>query len=144
MIVLEILAALLLVIGSVLMFIAALGLLRMPDIYLRMAATSKVATLGAACSMLALAVFFIDLGIIARSILTVVFLFMTAPIAAHIIGRAAYITGAQLWEGTVLDELEGRYDQRTHHLAGQQARQGLASTPVPSASTSDEDAVPLQ
>jgi multicomponent Na+:H+ antiporter subunit G len=90
-----------------------------------MAATTKAATMGAVCMLLALAISFFGLGIATRAIATAVFLFMTAPIAAHMIGRAAYFTGVELWEGTEFDELHGRYDQETHRLASVRKASGL-------------------
>ncbi|MCS6926833.1 MAG: monovalent cation/H(+) antiporter subunit G [Candidatus Binatia bacterium] len=112
-----VLSAILIAVGAFFMFVAALGIVRMPDLFLRMSATSKAATLGAASILLATAVYFNDLGIASRALATIVFLLLTTPIAAHILGRAAYLTGTPLWEGTVCDELRGRYDVRTRTLA---------------------------
>ena len=42
--------------------------------------------------------------------------FLTAPIAAHMIGRDAYFVGVPLWERTVLDELKNRYNTHTNTL----------------------------
>jgi multicomponent Na+:H+ antiporter subunit G len=67
---------------------------------------------------MALSFHFFELGIATRALAASIFLFMTAPIAAHMLGRAAYITGAPLWERTCLDELHGHYDQRTSRLEG--------------------------
>ena len=50
------------------------------------------------CILLALAVHFHDLGITIRALLVLTFFFMTAPVAAHMIGRAAYLVGVPLWE----------------------------------------------
>ena len=50
-----------------------------------------------------------------RSAIT--FVFLTAPVAAHMIARASYFVGVPLWEGTIIDELRGHYDRRTHRLA---------------------------
>jgi multicomponent Na+:H+ antiporter subunit G len=108
----------LMVMGAFLMLVAAIGVLRLPDIYLRMAANSKSATLGAVCVLIALSIHFFELGIATRAIAAIIFLFMTAPIAAHMLGRAAYVTGAPLWERTCLDELHGHYDTRTRRLEG--------------------------
>jgi multicomponent Na+:H+ antiporter subunit G len=58
----------------------------------------------------------------------VVFIFVTAPVAAHMIARAAYFSSVPLWEGTLSDDLEGRYDERTHtlhsHAVGESAPHG--------------------
>ena len=111
-----IISAVLFMLGALLMLLAGIGLLRMPDVFLRMSATSKAATLGVILIMAATAVFFNNLGVTARAVGIVIFIILTAPISAHMIGRAAYITGAQLWSGTKIDELKGRYDEKTHHL----------------------------
>lgn len=103
--------------GAFFMFVAAVGVLRMPDLFLRMSATSKSATLGAACMLLAAAVHFNDFGITTRAVATIVFLFLTAPVAAHRIGRAAYFLGVPLWKGTVRDDLRGRYSAENAEVA---------------------------
>jgi multicomponent Na+:H+ antiporter subunit G len=114
----------LMLIGAFFMVVAAVGVARMPDLFLRMSATSKSATLGVACVLLAAAVHFNDFGITTRAVATIVFLFLTAPVAAHRIGRAAYFKSVTLWEGTVVDELQGRYDAKTHVLASRPRRTG--------------------
>lgn len=106
-----------LLIGTLFMFLAALGVARMPDIFTRMHASTKSATLGVGCLMLGAALHFNDIGVSARALAVIVFLFITAPVAAHMIGRAAYFSGVQLWPGTLSDELKGRYDPDSHVLA---------------------------
>lgn len=119
MTILDILVTALLLLGAFLMLLAAVGLVRLPDIFLRMSAATKASTLGAALLLLGAALHFEDLGTTSRAIATIVFLFITAPVAAHRIARAAYFDGSPLWEGTVLDELRGHYDRKTHELASQ-------------------------
>jgi len=120
----DVISLILMLIGAFFMFVAAVGVVRMPDLFLRMSATAKSATLGVACVLLAAAVHFNDFGIATRVVATIAFLFLTAPVAAHRIGRAAYFKGVPLWEGTVVDELRGRYDAKTHGLAGQPRQTG--------------------
>lgn len=114
-----VISTILLTLGALLMLLAGIGILRMPDVFLRMSATSKAATLGVILIMVAAAVYFNDLGVTARAIGIVIFIILTVPISAHMIGRAAYITGAHLWSETKIDELKGRYDEDTHRLEGQ-------------------------
>ena len=102
--------------GATLMLLAAVGVLRMPDLYSRMQAATKASTLGSGCLLLAVAVHFADLAITVRVLLIVVFILLTAPVSAHMIGRAAYFVGVPHWKGTTVDELRGRYDRRTHTL----------------------------
>lgn len=111
-----VISVILLTLGALLMLLAGIGLLRMPDVFLRMSATSKAATLGVILIMVAAAVYFNDLGVTARAIGIVIFIILTAPISAHMIGRAAYITEEQLWSETKIDELKGRYNEETHRL----------------------------
>lgn len=99
------------------MLLAAVGLLRMPDLFSRMQAATKTSTLGAGSMFLGVAVFYGDLGIVSRSLLVIAFLFLTLPVSAHMIARAAYFVGVPLWEGTVVDELQGVYNPETHELA---------------------------
>jgi multicomponent Na+:H+ antiporter subunit G len=115
----EILVYVFLGLGSLLMLLAAIGLLRMPDLFLRMSATAKAGTLGAGLLLVGAALYFDDLTVTARSLATFVFLFLTAPVAAHMIGRASYFDGIPLWKGTVRDDLRGHYRLSTHRLETQ-------------------------
>ncbi|MBN1668320.1 MAG: monovalent cation/H(+) antiporter subunit G [Anaerolineales bacterium] len=105
-------------IGSFFMLLAGIGLLRMPDLFLRMSAATKASTLGVGFILLAAAIYFDELGVTSRALATIVFVLLTAPIAAHRIARAGYFAGVRLWEGTLHDDLRGRYDQETHLLSG--------------------------
>ena len=113
----HLLVAALLVTGTTFILLAAIGIVRMPDVYMRMQVSTKGASLGAGCVLLAVPVFFGDVAIGARALLIIVFIFLTTPISAHMLARAAYIVGVPLWEGSVVDELEGRYDRESGELA---------------------------
>ncbi len=106
----------LLVVGAAFLLLAAVGIVRMPDLFMRMQAATKASTLGVGFMILAAGVYFDDLTISIRVLLVTIFLFLTAPVAAHVIARSAYFVGAPLWEHTVIDELRGHYDRRTHVL----------------------------
>lgn len=108
----EIVAALLVVAGGLFALAAALGVLRLPDVLIRMHASTKAGTLGCGLMLVAAAVHFGEIGIVARAVAAIVFLMLTAPVAAHMIGRAAYRTGVPLWHGTVIDELAEQSDRR--------------------------------
>ncbi len=101
----EIIASILLLTGSAFLLLAAVGITRMPDLFSRIQATAKASTLGVTCLVLALAVYFSSTGITVRALLVVAFLLLTTPVAAHVIGRAAYFTGVPMWEKTLIDEL---------------------------------------
>ena len=78
-------------------------MLRFPDVLIRMHASTKAGTLGSGLILVAVAIFFADSATISRAILAILFLMLTAPVAAHMIGRAAFKTGASLWNTRVED-----------------------------------------
>lgn len=112
----ELLKEALILVGAIFMFLAALGVVRLPDLLTRMHATTKAATLGASLIMLAVALHFAEVAVVARALGVILFIMMTAPVAAHVIGRAGYFVGSRLWDGTVKDELKPHYDPLTHRL----------------------------
>ena len=91
--------------GIALMVVAGIGLLRMPDLLTRMHASSKAGTLGAALVLMSVALAFSDAAVTVRALLVCVFLLLTAPIASHVIARAAYRAGVPLSPETVVDDL---------------------------------------
>ena len=104
----ERISAVLLVVGALFMVLAGLGVLRLPDLFMRLQAATKASTLGVGCLLLGVAVHFQDLTVTARAVLVIAFFFLTAPVGAHMIARAAYAVGVPLWEGTITDELRDR------------------------------------
>jgi multicomponent Na+:H+ antiporter subunit G len=114
----HLLVALLLVTGTTFTLIAAIGVLRMPDVYMRLQVSTKGATLGAGTLLLAVPIFFGDVQIFVRALLIIAFIVLTTPISGHMLARAAYIVGVPLWDRSVVDELAGRYDPETGELAG--------------------------
>lgn len=107
------LCAVLVIIGALFIAIAGIGILRMPDLFIRMSCTTKATTLGTGFIMLAVAVRFPELEIMTRTLAITLFTFLTAPVAAHMIARAAYVSRVKLWEKTVADQLCNRYDRCT-------------------------------
>ncbi len=106
MIMKEIIVIALLVLGTLFIFLAAVGLLKMPDVYLRMSASSIAATLGTSIILTALAIHFMDLGITFMVIGINLFLFLTVPVSSHLMGRAAHRAGYEKWNKTLVDRLE--------------------------------------
>jgi multicomponent Na+:H+ antiporter subunit G len=95
--------------GALLIFVAALGALRFRDFYMRMHAASKASSLGLGLMMLSLALGEMESVVWFKAVCGIVFLFLTAPVAAHLLGRAAYIHKVPLWEKSLTDEMAGRY-----------------------------------
>lgn len=85
----EAIAGVLILLGAAFTFIAALGLVRLPDIFTRMHASTKAGVLGSSLILIAGGILFGDGGTWARVIAAIFFLLLTAPIAAHMIGRAS-------------------------------------------------------
>lgn len=105
------LAAVLMLAGTFFMLVAAIGLLRLPDLYTRMHAVTKAGTLGIGLVLVSAAVAFGDLSVAARALVALLFVLLTAPVAAHMIGRAGYVGGVSLWDGTVFDDWGAGYDE---------------------------------
>jgi len=92
-------ATILMIFGCLLSMLACIGLLRMPDLYMRMQSATKAGTLGVACMAIAGAIVFAEGRAIIESILVVLFLFCTAPVASYMVARAADRSGMEAWTG---------------------------------------------
>ena len=109
------LAAFLIVLGSLFALVGAVGLLRLPDIYARSHAASKAGTIGSGLAMLAIAVSAPEIYVATRAIAGLLFFLLTAPVAAHLLVRAAYKAGYLMWDASVIDamaknDLKGKID----------------------------------
>lgn len=105
--ILEILSGACLLVGAGFMLVAAVGVLRMPDLLMRMHAATKAGTLGIGLVLTAVAVHHREMTVAIRAGVTIFFLVATAPVAAHLIARAGYRSGTRLWERTRIDEWGG-------------------------------------
>lgn len=100
----------LMVTGSALALLAAVGLHRFDNVIARMHAATKPATLGLVLIIAGASMRLDDSGDIAKLVVVVVFQFTTAPIAAHLVGRAAYRAVPEVARSITVDELSGRDD----------------------------------
>lgn len=132
----DIIIAILSTVGAFAILFASIGILRMPDFFLRLSTTVKAATLGSGLLLLSAAIYFPEISVTTKAIAIIFFLVLTAPVSAHMIGRAAYFIGTKLWDGTVMDDLEGMYDHESHRLrsveeeeADRPKREGAESDP---------------
>ena len=108
MIVLEWLTALLMLLGALLALLAAIGVVRFPDTFLRMQASSKASTLGLACLLGGAALQLPDVSSIIRLGSIAAFIMLTAPLSAHVVARASLRRATPLWKGTVRNEYDPR------------------------------------
>lgn len=102
----DIISSFIILMGVLLIIIASIGIVRLPDFYLRMSAITKAATLGLALVLIGLSVHFNDLELTIKSVIIISLVLLTSPVGAHAIARAAYKQGVQFWEGAVIDELK--------------------------------------
>jgi multicomponent Na+:H+ antiporter subunit G len=103
--VVDVVSSALLLGGVALAIVAGVGLLRFPDVFSRMHAATKPATLGLLMVCLGAALVMDDGAHRSKLLLVAAFQFLTAPVAAHMIGRAAYRSGTGDLEGLVVDDL---------------------------------------
>ena len=99
------LIAILLGCGTFFALVATIGVVRFPDIYMRLSAASKASTLGTSFILAAAALFFDSASVTGKAVAIIAFTLLTAPVAAHMLGRAAYFSGEPLWKKSVRDEL---------------------------------------
>ena len=102
--------------GTIFVFLAAVGMIRMPDTYLRISVTTKAATLGIGLLLLAGAIHSNEIAITAKVLAIILFIMLTAPVSAHLIGRTSYYSGVKLWKNSIMDDLEGKYNSSTEIL----------------------------
>lgn len=116
----EILILALAFLGALFILLAAVGLVRMPDLYLRISVTTKAATLGIGMLLACAALHFQDQDVTSRALAIILFLLLTAPVGAHLLGRASYFVRVPMWENSVLDELDGKYEPGTQKLSSEE------------------------
>ncbi len=103
--VLDILGTASVVVGASFLLVAAVGVVRLPDVFTRQHAAGKAATLGVMASLVGTALI---IGTVSSAIklgVAVVFQFLASPVATHALARVAHRSGAQMWDRTVVDEL---------------------------------------
>ena len=99
------LAGVLVIIGAAFSLVAAVGIVRLPDLYSRMHSASKAGTLGSGVMLLALAVYADDHAVTLRALAGIAFFLLTAPLSAHLLAKVAYLAGYRLWPGSVHDAM---------------------------------------
>jgi multicomponent Na+:H+ antiporter subunit G len=99
-----ILTACLLLGGAFFTLTASLGLVRLPDVYTRMHAASKAGTVGSGLILLAASLHSTDMGMSLRALAAVLFFILTAPVAAHLLARAALKAGFPLDKSSVANQ----------------------------------------
>jgi multicomponent Na+:H+ antiporter subunit G len=106
--VLQVLTALVMVVGTFFMVVTGIGLVRFPDVYTRMHAAGKAGTVGVALLILAPTLFFAaDAPFVSvRGVMAIVFQFFTTPGATYLLAHASYVRSYPVHARTEIDELE--------------------------------------
>lgn len=102
--VVELLVSVLLISGAACTLLAAVGIVRMPDLFTRLQASSKAATLGAILALSAVGIHFGAGPVGIKAIVVILFLALTTPVGAHCIARAAYLSGERMVDAGARDE----------------------------------------
>jgi monovalent cation/proton antiporter MnhG/PhaG subunit len=107
----EIIVSFFLIFGVFFIITGTVGLLRLPDFYNRIHAPTKATTLGVSSIILGVVIHFYgifpDAGF--KELLAILFIFLTAPVGAHMLAKAAYHSRIKLWKGTIVDERAGKH-----------------------------------
>ena len=115
----EVLASIFLLAGSVFMLLAALGLLRLPDLYTRIHAATKAASLGMLLLISGLCLYYFSIALVLKSIFIILFIFSTVPVAAHLIAGTGHLMKVKKWKGTLWDEWE---EERIESKTGEKSK----------------------
>jgi len=100
----DIIGYILIIIGILFDMFGCIGLVRFPDVYNRLQASTKCVTLGTILLLAGVAVIS-GLGPTAsKAIICAVFILITSPTAAHAIAKGAYASGVKLWKNSVVDK----------------------------------------
>ncbi|HWK97065.1 MAG TPA: monovalent cation/H(+) antiporter subunit G [Pseudolabrys sp.] len=118
----NVLSALFLLAGGTICLIAALGVLRLPDFFLRMHAATKAGVTGAGLVLIGVAFAEPSVGMSLKVALAITFLLLTTPVAGHLLARAGYVAGVPLWGGTYQDELAGELPRGKFEVPAARAR----------------------
>jgi len=100
----DIIGYILIIIGILFDIFGCIGLVRFPDVYNRLQASTKCVTLGTIMLLVGVAVISGLGAISAKAIICAVFILITSPTAAHAIAKGAYASGVALWEKSVVDK----------------------------------------
>lgn len=94
------------------MFIASIGLFKMPDLYTRMSAVTKAVTFKVALILLSVMIYFNSLPVLLKSLLVIFLLLLTTPVSSHLLGKEAHKRGVPLWKKSIVDELRERKQKK--------------------------------
>ncbi len=107
----DIIGYILIIVGILSDIFGCIGLVRFPDVYNRLQASTKCVTLGTILLLVGVALVSASGPTIAKAIICAVFILITSPTAAHAIAKGAYASGVELWENSVVDKYSEEIDK---------------------------------
>ena len=107
----DIIGYILITIGILFDIFGCIGLVRFPDVYNRLQASTKCVTLGTIVLLIGVAVASGSGAMAAKAIICAVFIVLTSPTAAHAVAKGAYSSGVELWENSVVDKYADEIEQ---------------------------------
>ena len=113
----ELIGSLVILVGTLFLLLAAIGIVRMPDAYNRIQAGTKATTLGLILVLTGLAIY--HPGWIWKLIVLIYFVLLSNPTSSHALARAAHRRGICITDATVIDQLES-FESEEHDAAGGQ------------------------
>ena len=102
----EILGGTIIAIGVLFDIFGCIGLVRLPDVYNRLQASTKCVTLGTCFILIGSLILLDSLPGTVKGIICIAFILITSSTAAHALARAAHRSGIRQWEGSVVDHYE--------------------------------------
>ncbi len=108
----DIIGYILIIVGILFDIFGCIGLVRFPDVYNRLQASTKCVTLGTILLLVGVALVSASGPIGAKAIICAVFILITSPTAAHAIAKGSYASGVKLWEGSVVDKYAEQVDKK--------------------------------
>jgi multicomponent Na+:H+ antiporter subunit G len=107
----EIICSILVLTGAFFMLVSSIGIIRLPDFYIRNSASTKAVILGLTLILIGVGIFYNKILIFLEVIAILFFISLIMPLAAHIIARAACKTNVPFWKKTILREYKGYLNQ---------------------------------
>lgn len=92
--------------GATFVLVSAIGLVRLPDLFMRLHATTKTTSLGLTLILIGVLFAFPAWNIFLKGLLIIAFIFLTTPLGVHMISKAGYLLGIKKWRHYVRDDLE--------------------------------------
>ena len=102
--IIEIISSVLVVCGSLFLLIAAIGILKLPDFYIRNSAVSKAITFGLSLILIGIAIYYYSITVVLKIAGMLFFVFLTSPVAAQVISRAAWKNKVRFWKETDIND----------------------------------------